>query len=56
VLASAKFYAQLNYALANAGFAAWDTKSVLVLDIIPFPAPFAHLLLEALPLNSTPLI
>jgi hypothetical protein len=26
VLASAKFYAQLNYALANAGIAAWDTK------------------------------
>jgi hypothetical protein len=26
VLQSAKFYAQLNYALANAGIAAWDTK------------------------------
>jgi hypothetical protein len=26
VLASAKFYAQLNYALANAGIASWDTK------------------------------
>lgn len=26
VVASAKFYAQLNYALANAGFAAWDAK------------------------------
>lgn len=26
VLKSAKFYAQLNYALANAGIAAWDTK------------------------------
>ncbi|KAK3694473.1 phosphatidic acid phosphatase type 2/haloperoxidase [Podospora appendiculata] len=26
VIESAKFYAQLNYALANAGFAAWDTK------------------------------
>ncbi|KAK3382590.1 phosphatidic acid phosphatase type 2/haloperoxidase [Lasiosphaeria ovina] len=26
VVESAKFYAQLNYALANAGFASWDTK------------------------------
>ena len=26
VTASAKFYAQLNYALANAGIASWDTK------------------------------
>jgi hypothetical protein len=26
VLASAKFYAQLNYALANAGIAAWNVK------------------------------
>ena len=26
VLASAKFYAQLNYALANAAIASWDTK------------------------------
>lgn len=26
VKASAKFYAQLNYALANAGIASWDTK------------------------------
>ena len=26
VLKSAKFYAQLNYALANAGIAAWNSK------------------------------
>jgi hypothetical protein len=26
VLASAKFFAQLNYALANAGIAAWHVK------------------------------
>lgn len=26
VKASAKFYAQLNYALANAGIASWDSK------------------------------
>jgi hypothetical protein len=26
VLASAKFYAQLNYALANGAIASWDTK------------------------------
>ena len=26
VLASAKFYAQLNYALANAAIASWDSK------------------------------
>jgi hypothetical protein len=28
VVASAKFYAQLNYALANAAIGAWDNKSV----------------------------
>ena len=28
VIDSAKLYAQLNYALANAAFAAWDAKSV----------------------------
>lgn len=26
ILASAKFYAQLNYALANAAIASWDSK------------------------------
>lgn len=26
VVASAKFYAQLNYALANAAIGAWDSK------------------------------
>jgi hypothetical protein len=36
VVDSAKFWAQLNYALANAAFAAWDTKSV-----IPIQTPFS---------------
>ena len=35
VVESARFYAQLNYALANAGIAAWDTKYFL---------PFSHAL------------
>lgn len=35
VLDSAKFYAQLNYALANAAIAAWDAKYALT----PAPPP-----------------
>lgn len=37
VLESAKLYAQLNYALANAAFAAWDTKYFA--PPIPIPIP-----------------
>jgi len=34
VVDSARFYAQLNYALANAGIAGWETKYVS-----PLPRP-----------------
>ncbi|KAL2264241.1 hypothetical protein VTK26DRAFT_9017 [Humicola hyalothermophila] len=44
VLASAKFYAQLNYALANAALAAWDTKyhynAWRPVTAIRFPDPY----------------
>ncbi|KAK4116810.1 acid phosphatase/Vanadium-dependent haloperoxidase [Canariomyces notabilis] len=46
VPASAKFYAQLNYALANAGFAAWDTKYHYQVwrpqTAIQYPSPWVH--------------
>ncbi len=46
VLDFTKFYAQLNYALANTGLAAWDSKSVSP----PIPIP----LLSQPPLTPLP--
>ncbi|EAQ93054.1 predicted protein [Chaetomium globosum CBS 148.51] len=46
VLDSAKFYAQLNYALANAGIASWDAKYTYLgwrpVTAIHHPTPWVH--------------
>ncbi|KAK4127025.1 acid phosphatase/Vanadium-dependent haloperoxidase, partial [Parathielavia appendiculata] len=60
VVDSAKFYAQLNYALANAGFAAWDTKYAYQVwrpvTAIQHPTPWVHSGADISDSNWTPLL
>ncbi|KAH6853995.1 phosphatidic acid phosphatase type 2/haloperoxidase [Chaetomium sp. MPI-CAGE-AT-0009] len=60
VLDSAKFYAQLNYALANAGIASWDAKFVHLgwrpVTAIHYPYPFVASGQDLSDPNWTPLL
>ncbi|KAG7292829.1 hypothetical protein NEMBOFW57_002874 [Staphylotrichum longicolle] len=55
VVESAKFYAQLNYALANAGFASWDTK-LAPRDRHPTPHDLGRLGRDVSDASWTPLL
>ena len=60
VVASAKFYAQLNYALANAAIASWDSKyfynSWRPITAIRYPDTYLHSNRSVYDTNWTPLL
>lgn len=60
VVASAKFYAQLNYALANAAIASWDSKyfynSWRPITAIRYPDTYLHSNRSVYDPNWTPLL